>query len=248
MTQKKGRKKRSIVFSSNLDFQTTSEALFQSELVESFDFTGTRGKEGEGKAAEGGKLRATMKGWEPSDIMISSRGHIECWYYEDTSDINEIIKRLPEGCAYAYPEYTAVEAIRNTLRTLLIPATGRELCLQIVKSSIPRDYFEKLRSQRYERISSKTTDVKYVCSCGKSYVSKTWYRKHTKNCNDYNPSKSGLEFSGVLAKPGPVTVLGQSPYGIVKIIEMKTWEELKAAAERQLEIPLLLGHPRKPRW
>lgn len=248
MAENTARKQRWVVFSSNIDLQMTLKKLEESELVETVVPTGTRGREGEGKSPEGGNLRVIMRGWDPPAFMISPRGRVQCWYYEDMHDVNEVLRSLPEGSAYAYPEYTAVVAIRRVLVLLLVPAKGEELELRLVNSSIPRDYFESLSSQRFEKLSSRISNVCHICSCGKAYVSETWYKKHIQKCTRYDPARALLQFSGVLARPGTTTVVGESPFGIVKLEETRSWQELKAAAGRTGKMPIVLGHPKKPRW
>lgn len=248
VTKKRSGKKRWIVFSSNLDFQSTYEAIKQSDLVDYYDTTGTRGKEGEGKSGLGGKLKVAMKGWDPPNIMISSKGSIECYYHEDISDIDEVMHRLPQGCAYVYPELIAVYMIEETLYQLLVPKEGEELQLALENASIEKEEFIRLSEQMYIKTNSRFRNVKHVCSCGKAYVSETWYKKHIAKCEKYDPLDPSLMATSTLVKAGKITLIGLAPQGWVTMEMVLPWEELKAAATRSKEIPIRLGHRKRARW
>lgn len=251
MAKNKSRRKRQVRFKTNLDFSRTFERVETHERVASHDFTGVRGKELEGKRGDGGSLETLMKNWDPERISLTRTGTVTCQYYEDVLNINEIVSELPEGYAYAHPEYTAVEAIRHALYDLLVPVCGENLTIAIKNTSIPRQHFEELRSKRYFAPTlMKFGAPRYICDCGKEYTSRTWFEKHVASCNRFDSLKDHMVFgsSSPLAKPGTIRVIGQSPYGCVCFDERITWEELKRAVSRQPRIPILLGHPEISRW
>jgi hypothetical protein len=101
--------------------------------------------------------------------MISPKGSVTCYYYENTIDPNKILPILPEGHGYVYPEFSAVNAISNELSKYLVPVNEEELKLKLTKTSLPRDYFYQLHNQRFGPITNvQFSNVRHICSCGKN--------------------------------------------------------------------------------
>jgi len=170
MQQKAIAQQRWFIIQANLDFQKTFENLekyYEDGIISSLEINMK------------GSMILHFANWDPSKVLISPKGSITCYYYENTIDPNKILQLLPEGYGYVNPEFSAVEAIASELGKYLKPINGEDLELKIIKSSLPRDYFYQLRNWRYGPIIREpVTNVRYVCSCGREYKTETWFKKH----------------------------------------------------------------------
>ncbi len=240
MQQNPSVKQHWFIIHVNLDFQKTFENL------EKYHEDGTISSL---EINRKGSMILHFANWDPSKVMISPKGSITCYYYENTIDPNKILPLLPEGYGYVYPEFSAVEAISTELSKYLVPVNGKNLELKITRTSLPRDYFYQLHDCRYGPIrSERFTNVRHVCSCGREYKTETWYKKHTAGCEIYDSKRSGIKAKVVLDKPGERWYVGQSPFGFVKFREYVTWEMLKDRWQHSPTIPIYLGHPKKSKW
>lgn len=186
------RKKRSVNFQTNIDYWATFKGLqplCDSGVITSLDIT------------RKGKIVFNLRDRNPSMFMVSSKGIVECYYYEDTP--SAVSDAMARGEGYAPPEWTEIELIKKKLLEILIPKEGENLLLEITRTSVPRAYFEQQRHLRYDPPMSGIGifgPAIFVCDyCGKEYTSKTWYDKHVKR-HDPNEERMSIDTLMALSK------------------------------------------------